>query len=54
MGASLVGWNATGAHAPVMKRLQTQLDGVCAALDATDPKRAACTALLKAAPDKSA
>ena len=49
IGAKLVGWNARGAHAPAMKRLQTQLDGVCAGMDAADPTRAACTGLFKPA-----
>ncbi len=47
VGTKLHDWNANGGHAAVIARLQTQLDGVCAALGATDPKRAACEALLK-------
>ena len=54
VGTKLQGWNKGGAHAASLKRLQTQLDGVCGALDATDPKRASCQALLKPAPKKTA
>ncbi len=50
VGSKLQGWNKTGTHQAAMKRLQTQLDGVCGALDAADPKRANCAALLKPAP----
>ncbi|HWH84523.1 MAG TPA: disulfide isomerase, partial [Burkholderiaceae bacterium] len=49
VGTKLVAWNKTGTHAAALQRLQTQLDGVCGALDAADPKRAACAALLKPA-----
>jgi thioredoxin-related protein len=49
VGSKLQGWNKTGTHQAAMKRLQTQLDGVCGALDAADPKRANCAALLKPA-----
>jgi thiol-disulfide isomerase/thioredoxin len=46
----LVAWNGEGKQAPVMKRLQAQLDGVCAKADAADGQRAACEKLLKPAP----
>ncbi|MBL8324713.1 MAG: thioredoxin family protein [Rubrivivax sp.] len=46
-GNKLVGWNGEGKHAAVMKRLQTQLDGLCAKTGAGD--RAACEKLLKPA-----
>ena len=49
IGTKLQAWNRTGAHGATLKRLQTQLDGVCGALDAGDPKRASCAALLKPA-----
>jgi thioredoxin-related protein len=54
VGTKLQAWNKGGAHAAAIKRLQTQLDGVCGALDAGDPKRAMCAALLKAAPKQTA
>jgi thioredoxin-related protein len=54
VGTKLQGWNKSGAHGAAIRRLQAQLDGVCAALDAADPKRANCAALLKAAPKKTA
>ena len=54
VGTKLQGWNQGGAHAASMWRLQGQLDGVCGALDAADPKRASCEGLLKATPKKTA
>ncbi len=54
VGTKLQAWNKGGAHSAAMKRLQTQLDGVCGALDANDPKRANCAALLKPAPKQTA
>ncbi len=54
VGTQLQGWNKAGAHAASMRRLQGRLDGVCSALDAADPKRANCEALLKPAPKKTA
>jgi thioredoxin-like negative regulator of GroEL len=54
VGTRLQAWNKGGAHAAAMKRLQAQLDGVCGALDANDPKRANCAALLKPAPKTTA
>ncbi|MFY9513762.1 MAG: thioredoxin family protein [Rubrivivax sp.] len=50
MSSKLVAWNGDGQHAAAMKRLQTQLDGVCAKVEAG--QRAACQALLK--PKKAA
>ncbi|MEO5696433.1 MAG: thioredoxin family protein, partial [Burkholderiaceae bacterium] len=47
VGSKLRDWNGKGRHGAVMARLQTQVDGICAALGAADPKRAACEALLK-------
>jgi thioredoxin-like negative regulator of GroEL len=49
VGTKLQAWNKGGAHGAVLKRLRTQLDGVCGALAADDPKRANCAALLKPA-----
>jgi thiol-disulfide isomerase/thioredoxin len=54
VGTKLQGWNQRGAHAAAMRRLQARLDGVCGKLDAADPKRANCEALLKPAPKKTA
>jgi hypothetical protein len=50
----LVAWSADGKQAAVMKRLRAQADGLCskAGMDADD--RAACQALLKPAPKKTA
>ncbi len=49
VGTRLLAWNKTGAHSAAIRRLQAQLDGVCSALEANDPKRASCAALLKPA-----
>jgi len=46
-GSKLAGWSGEGRHAAVMRRLQTQLDGVCAKVDAAE--RAGCTSLLRPA-----
>jgi thiol-disulfide isomerase/thioredoxin len=56
-GNKLAGWNGEGKHAPVIKRLQAQLEGVCAKVDAkvdakpgaADGRRAACEKLLEPA-----
>jgi thiol-disulfide isomerase/thioredoxin len=54
VGAKLVSWNADGKRAPVLKKLQAQLDGVCAKVEAADGQRAACQAVFKPAAKKSA
>lgn len=54
VGAQLQAWNKRGAHAATLKRLQAQLDGVCGALAANDPKRPNCAALLKPAARQTA
>jgi len=46
-GSKLLAWNGEGKQAAVMKRLQAQLDGLCAKADAGD--RPACEKLLKPA-----
>ncbi|MES2957204.1 MAG: thioredoxin family protein [Pseudomonadota bacterium] len=46
VGKKLGSWNADGKHAASVKRLQAQLDGVCAKVDAADGQRATCVALL--------
>jgi len=50
VSTKLLAWNKSGAHKAEMQRLQAQLDGICAALPADDPKRAICTGLLKPTP----
>lgn len=47
LGARLVDWNKSEAHAASLKRLQAQLDGVCVRLPADDGQRAMCSGLLK-------
>jgi len=53
-GTKLAGWNADGKNAATLRRLQTQLDGLCTKVDSADGQRAACKALLKPAPKKDA
>lgn len=43
----LVAWGAEPAGAPVLRRMQGQLDTLCRRVDAADGQRAACQALLK-------
>jgi len=50
VGNKLQAWNADGRHAVAMKRLQQQLEGVCAKLEAADPQRATCEGLLAGKP----
>lgn len=47
VGAKLATWNADGKHAAAVARLKTQLDGVCAKVDAADKQRATCSAIIK-------
>ena len=49
VGQQLAAWNKAGAHAAPVKRLQAQLGGVCAKLDAADPQRATCEAVFQPA-----
>ena len=51
-GTKLAGWNADGKNAATLRRLQTQLDGLCPKVDTADGQRAACNALFKPAPKK--
>jgi len=53
VSTKLVGWNADGKHAAALKRLQTQLNGVCGKVDSAEGQRAACQALLKPAAKKA-
>ena len=53
-GTKLAGWTADGKNAATLRRLQSQLDGLCAKVDAADGQRAACNSLLKPAPKKDA
>ena len=48
VASKLASWNADGSKAPVLARLQRQLDGVCAKVDAADGQQATCRGLLKA------
>lgn len=48
IGSKLAAWNEGGRHAAAMRRLQAQLDGICARVPAADGQRAACTGLLSA------
>ena len=54
VSGKLVSWNADGKQAATLKRLQTQLNGVCGKVEAAEGQRAACQALLKPAPKKAA
>ena len=45
-GKRLAGWNTSPERAAVVQRLRTQLGTVCGKLDAADPQRATCDALL--------
>ncbi len=49
MGSKLSSWNADGKQAATLKRLQAQLGGVCAKVEAAEGRKAACQALLKPA-----
>ncbi len=56
-GNKLVAWNGDGKHAAALKRLQTQVDGLCTGLakgESGAGQRAACEKLLKPAPSKAA
>ena len=52
LGGKLVAWNGEGTQAASLKRLQAQLDGVCAKQPTAEGQRAACQGLLK--PKKAA
>jgi thioredoxin-like negative regulator of GroEL len=54
VAAKLATWNADGSRAAVLARLQRQLDGICAKVDAADGQQATCRALLKPAEGKPA
>ncbi|MCE2911124.1 MAG: thioredoxin family protein [Pseudomonadota bacterium] len=47
-GARLASWNADGRQAAALRRLQAQLDGVCARVDAAD--KPVCEKVLRPAP----
>lgn len=53
-GAQLVAWNGGGKQAATLKRLQAQLNGVCAQVDSAEGQRQVCQALLKPAPKDTA
>ena len=46
VGKKIGSWNADGKHAATVKRLQAQLNGVCAKVEAADGQRATCAAVL--------
>ena len=46
VGRKIASWNADGRHTATVRRLQAQLDGVCARVDAADGQRATCVAVL--------
>ena len=50
IGARLQAWNKGGQHTTELRRLQAQLDSVCARLPATDAGRALCSGVFKPAP----
>lgn len=54
VSTKLVSWNSNGKQAATIKRLQTQLDGVCAKVEGAQGQHAACQALLKPAAKKAA
>ncbi len=46
VGTTLVAWQKTPGHADAMKRLQAELDALCAAVPEADAQRATCQGLL--------
>lgn len=50
MGTQLIAWNAGGKHAPELKRLTAQLNGVCAKLPEGDAAREACKGVFAGKP----
>jgi thioredoxin-related protein len=54
VSAQLQKWGNGGHHAQEMQRLQSQMQGVCAKLDAADPQRATCESLAKPSQRKTA
>ena len=54
VSSKLMGWSADGKQAAVLRRLQAQLKGVCAKVEAADGQRAACDGLLKPAAKSAA
>jgi thiol-disulfide isomerase/thioredoxin len=49
LSTKLVSWNADGKQAVPLRRLRSQLDGICPKVDSAEGQRAACQALLKPA-----
>lgn len=49
VGEKLASWSERGVHGDVIKRLQSELEPVCARLATADGQRAACEGLLKPA-----
>jgi thioredoxin-like negative regulator of GroEL len=54
VASKLATWNADGNRAAVLARLQRQLDGICAKVDAADGQQATCRGLLRPAEGKPA
>lgn len=50
LGEKLQAWQGTPGHADAMRRLQRELDGLCASAPEADGQRATCRGLLKPAP----
>jgi thioredoxin-related protein len=50
MGGRLNAWNAHDRHAGALKKMQLQLDGVCAKLPKADPAHTACQSVFKTKP----
>ena len=53
MSNKLGSWNADGKQAAVMRRLQGQLEPLCAKADVAQGQKAACQALLRPAASKA-
>lgn len=51
MGKRLLAWNEKGKHAPTLKKLNQQLDGVCAKLSADAQAQQACSGIFKPSAD---
>ena len=54
VASKLATWNADGSRAAALARLQRQLDGICAKVDAADGQQATCRGLLRPAEGKPA
>lgn len=50
VGSTLAAWQKTPGHADAMKRLQAELDALCAAVPEADAQRATCRGILSVKP----